>query len=149
MENTYEHVKSFKEKYPGTIAWRLKAHSKIIDKYLNTDEKIIYAFVAQKNEHSYDIVNTNVIALTNKRLIVGTKRLLFGHFFTSITPDMFNDLGVRGGIIWGKLHIDTIKEVLEFSNISKNALPEIEEKITTQMIKEKKKYYKAKEESDK
>ena len=45
-------------KYPLTIAWRIKAHSKIIDKHLNEGEEILYAFVGQKNDRSVDIFNT-------------------------------------------------------------------------------------------
>ena len=72
--------------------------------------------------------------------MIATKRLLFGYFFISITPDMFNDLTVINGIIWGKIKIDTIKEIVFISNIDPNALPEIETNITEYMMEEKKKY---------
>jgi hypothetical protein len=70
---------------------------------------------------------------------LASKRLLFGYFFTAITPDMFNDLNVKMGLIWGKISIDTIKEVVYLSNIQREALPEIETEITEYMMKEKKK----------
>ena len=35
MQTIYEMVKEFARKYPGTIAWRKKAHAKIIKKHLN------------------------------------------------------------------------------------------------------------------
>ena len=63
---------------------------------------------------------------------------MWGYFFTSITPDMFNDLKVETKLVWGKVYIDTIKEFVTLSNISKKALPEIETKITDFMIHEKK-----------
>jgi len=138
---TYQMVHDFKKKYPGTIAWRLKAHSKVMDKHLNPDEEIIYAFAAQKNDHTFDIITTNVIVLTNRRILLASKRLLFGYFFTSITPDMFNDLKVKMGIVWGKVYIDTVKEFICLSNISRDALPEIETSITSFMMEEKRKYY--------
>lgn len=141
---TYEKIKEFKKRYPFTIAWRLKKHCKIIDMHLNPGEEVLYAFAAQKNDNPLDIITTYVIVLTNRRLLLGTKRVFFGYFFTSITPDMFNDLKVRMGIIWGKVYIDTIKEFVTLSNISKKALPEIETKITNFMIKEKQKYHKPK-----
>lgn len=59
---------------------------------------------------------------------------MIGYFFDSITPEMFNDLKVRSGIIWGKIIIDTIKEIVILSNISKSALVEIEEEITSAMM---------------
>lgn len=140
MSETYQKILEFKKKYPWTVAWRLKKHSKIIDKHLNSDEKVIYAFVAQKNEHPFDFVNTNAIVLTDRRIMIATKRILFGYFFTAITPDMFNDITVNRGIIWGNIKIDTIKEVVVLSDIDPRALPEIETEITENMIKEKKKY---------
>ena len=140
MKSCYDFVKKFKNKYPLTIAFRINKHSDIIDKHLNPDEEIIYAFAAQKNTDSFDIVNTNVIALTNKRLIIGTKRLLWGYFLVSITPDLFNDLTVSKEMIWGKVQIDTVKETVTLSNVDPKALPEIETNITEYMMEEKKKY---------
>ncbi len=146
MKSCYDFVKKFKNKYPLTIAFRLKKHSDIIDKHLNPDEEIIYAFAAQKNSDSFDIVNTNVVALTNKRLIIGTKRLLWGYFLVSITPDLFNDLTVSKEMIWGKVQIDTVKETVTLSNVDPKALPEIETNITEYMMEEKKKYKEREEE---
>lgn len=141
MNNSvYEKVREFKNKYPMTIAWRLKAHSKVIESHLNPGEEVLFAFAAQKNDNPLDIITTNVIVITNKRILLGQKRLLFGYFLVSITPDMFNDLTVSMGIIWGKIHIDTIKEVVHLSNIQREALDEIETAITEYMMEEKKKY---------
>lgn len=140
MKSCYKMVREFKNKYPITIAFRLKQHCKVVDIHLNTDEEVIYAFAAQKNFGSFDIVNTNVVALTNKRIIIATKRLMWGYFFISITPDMFNDLTVTKELLWGKVQIDTIKETVTLSNIDPRALPEIENNITTYMMEEKKKY---------
>lgn len=140
MKEVYRLAKEFKRKYPLTIAWRLRSHSKVIAKHLNPDEKILYVFMGQKNHSSFDFVNTNLIVLTSKRLMIATKRLLFGYFFIAITPDMFNDLTVIDGIIWGRIKIDTVKEEVILSNIDPNALPEIETNVSDYMIKEKKKY---------
>lgn len=136
----YKKVKEFKKKYPLTISWRLKAHSKIIEKHLNKDEEILYAFAAQKNDNPVDIITTNVIAITTKRIMIGQKRLLFGYFFNSITPDLFNDIKVKMGIIWGKIYIDTVKEFVTLSNIQKEALTEIETAISDYIVTEKAKY---------
>ena len=140
MKSCYEFVKAYKKKYPMTVSWRLKSHCKVIDKHLNKGEKILYAFAAQKSESTFSLINTNVFAFTNKRIIVATKRLLFGYFFKSITPDMYNDLTVHRGLIWGSIVLDTIKEVITITNIDKNALDEIETNVTEVMIKHKKEY---------
>lgn len=142
MNNSvYEKAKEFKKMYPMTIAWRLKAHSKVIEKHLNPGEEVKYVFGAQKNDNLFDIITTYVVALTNKRILLGQKRLIFGYFFTAITPDMFNDLTVTMGLIWGKIHIDTVKELVHLSNIQREALDDIETAVTEYMMHEKKKYY--------
>lgn len=138
--NVYEQAKQFKSKYGMTVAWRLKKNSKIVEKHLNPGEEVLYVFAAQKNDNPFDVFSTAVVALTNKRLLIGRKRLVFGYFLDSITPDMFNDLNVKATIIWGKIHIDTIKEYVTLSNIDKKALPEIETKISEYMMREKQKY---------
>lgn len=141
MNNVFKKVKEFTSKYPHGITWfRLKQHSKIIEKHLNPGEEVIYAFVGQKNDSFLDVFSTSVIALTNKRILIGQKRLLFGYFLTSITPDLFNDLEVYQGILFGRITIDTIKEVVVITNLDKNSLPEIETSISTFMMEEKKKY---------
>lgn len=140
MKSVYEMVLEFKRKYPMTVAWRLKQNASIIEKHLNSDEYVKYAFAAQKNHSSFDILGTAVIALTNKRLLIGRDRVVIGYFLDSVTPDMFNDLKVKSGIIWGKVYIDTVKEFIILSNISKDALAEIETAITSYMLSEKQKY---------
>lgn len=139
-KSVYSFVKEFKKKYPFTISWRLHQNSKVIDQHINPDEKVIYAFAAQKNYNSFDMITTCVVALTNKRILIGQKRLLFGYFYYSITPDMFNDLSLFTGLLWGKACIDTVKEEIYLSNIQKEALIEIETQISELMMEEKKKY---------
>ena len=136
----YEQVKNFKRKYHMSIAWRLKKNSRIVEKHLNSDETVLYVFTAQKNDKWYDVFSTAVLVMTDKRLLIGRKRLSFGYFFDAITPDMFNDMNVYAGLIWGKINIDTIKEVVVLTNIDKKALPEIETNVTSYMMKAKEKY---------
>ena len=140
--NSYELAREFLKKFPMTIAWRIKQHCKIIDKHLNPNEKILYIFTGQKNDSGFDLVNTNVIALTDRRIMIATKRLVFGYFFKSITPDMYNDLSVSKGLIFGKVVIDTVKEVVTITNIDPRALDEIETNISEIMMKQKKEYIK-------
>ncbi len=138
MQQIYERAKSFKKMYPATIAWRLRAHAKVVEAHLNDDEIVDYVFVAQKNDKIYDIVSTYIIALTNQRILLCQKRLLFGYFTISVQRYMFNDLKVKRGIIWGKIYIDTLKEFIALSNISKNALLEIENQISEHVTKAQK-----------
>ena len=81
-----------------------------------------------------------MVVLTNKRIVLAQKRVLWGYTYLSVTPDMFNDLTVLSGLLWGKVYIDTVKETIILSNVSKNALDDIETQITEYMMTEKKKY---------
>lgn len=141
MGIVYEKVKEFKRKYPGTVTWwRLKKHAAVVEKHLNPGEEVIYAFAGQKNDNPFDLWSTSVIVLSNKRILIGRKRMLFGYMLTTVTPDMFNDMEVYRGILWGKITIDTIKEEIIITDLAKNSLPEIETNISEFMMEEKKKY---------
>lgn len=140
MGRVYEQALRFKERHPMTIAWRLKKNASVIERHLNPGEKALYSFAAQKNDSPFNIWGTAVVTLTTKRILIGRKRVVFGYFLNSITPDMFNDLKVSSGIIWGKVYIDTMKEFITLSNISKEALIEIETEVSSYMLEEKKKY---------
>lgn len=136
----YEKVMAFKRRYPGTIAWRLKAHCKVAADHINNDEEILYAFAAQKSYSFLNIISTFVVVITDKRILLAQKRLFFGYFYYSITPDMFNDLTIKMGIIWGMTIIDTVKETVYLSNLSSGALQEVETVISKYMMQEKRQY---------
>ena len=140
MRSVYKLVLEFKSRHPMTVGWRIKRHCEIVEKHLNPDEDVKYAFIAQKNDNTFNIVDSAVVCLTNKRILIGRSRVVFGYFLNSITPDMFNDLKVMSNVIWGKIYIDTVKEFITLSNIDKSALNEIETKITSYMMEAKKLY---------
>lgn len=140
MHGIYEKALEFKKKFSGTVAWRIKKHSEILERYINPGEEVIYVFCGQKNDDWYDLFTSCVVVLTNKRLLIGQKRVIWGSFYTQITPDLYNDMRVYNGLFFGKITIDTVKEVLTISNLSKDSLDEIETQISEFMMKEKKKY---------
>ena len=142
MASVYSEVKKFMKKYPKTVAFRLKKHSEVIELHLNPDEKVLYAFAGQNNSSSILICNSCVVALTNKRIMIGVKRVLWGYFFTTVTPDMYNDLEVNNNLIWSAIEIDTLKENIYLSNLDPRGAIEAETKITDFMMKEKRKYEK-------
>ncbi len=137
----YEMVRAFKRKYPMTVGWRYKKNASVVAQHLNPNEEVLYAFIAQKNNNMLDFFGSAVIALTNERILIGSKRVVMGYFLDSITPDLFNDLKVASGLIWGKVYIDTVKEFITLSNISKPALIEIETKISEYMLNQKHRTY--------
>ncbi len=146
--NIYELVDEFRKKYPLTIGWRRYKHAKILIKHLNNNEHLQYVFFAQNNNTIFNIWQSCVVGLTNKRILIARKNIIVGYLLSSVTPDLFNDLQVSGGIFWGRVHIDTIKEFITLSNIDKRALPEIESNISSFMIEQKKKYYQEKNGDD-
>ena len=140
MAIVYNKLMEYKHKYSSTIMWRIRSHAKVVENNLHDGEEVLYAFAGQKNNNHLDIFNTYVVVLTSERLIVAQKRLIIGFSFNSITPDMFNDLQITSGLIWGSVMIDTIKEVIYLTNVSKRSLKKKKKTITKYMISEKKKY---------
>lgn len=140
MGKIYNIVKEFEKKYNGGIAWRIKKHVKVVEDYIDKDEEVLYAFCAQKNESFTEIFNTFAIVVTSKRILLGHKRLLWGSFLYSITPDLYNDLQIYKGLFWGKITIDTVKENITLTNLPKGSLDEIETVISDFMMEAKKQY---------
>lgn len=133
-------VMEFKKRYPMTIMWRVKKHCRVIEKHLNPKEKVLYAFAAQRNDSATDIFDTAVLCVTNERLMLAQDQILYGYTLSSVTPEMYNDIHIYSGILWGKITIDTVKEVIHFSNFEKKSLPEIESIISMYMMEAKKMY---------
>ncbi len=142
FESCFERVEAFKKKFPITVCWRLKRHSEIIEKHLNPNEQLLFAFAAQLNEGKWHLFDTAIIALTSERIMIGHKGLIYGYNYLTVTPDMYNDLKVRKNLIWSDVEIDTIKENVYISNLDPDGAIEIETKITEFMMKEKRKYVK-------
>lgn len=144
MESVYSQVVTFKKKYPMTITHhRLLKHAQVIERHLNPGEYVKYAFPAQKNAKMLDFFETCIVAITNERLLIGQKRVMFGYYLSSITPDMYNDLQIRSGLLFGGVTIDTVKELIELSNLDKKSLPEIETAVSSFMMEAKKQYAKS------
>ena len=137
VEEIYQKANSFLKKYPFTLVFRIRQHSKVLAKHLNEDEEIYYLFPAQKNYSVFDIFSTCLVALTNKRILIVQKRVVPGYRLNSVTPDLFNDFQVFKGLLFGKLNIDTVKEVIELSNLDPRSLPEIETTLSEYLLKEK------------
>ena len=140
MGQVYDKALEFKRKHRGGIAWNLKDHCDVVEKHLNPGEYVRFAFAGQKSEKFYEMIYTCVVVLTNKRILIGQKRVVWGYFLSSITPDLYNDLLVYQGLIWGQIKIDTVKEEVTISDLPKSGLDEIETNITEMMMDEKQKY---------
>lgn len=136
MSVVYDKVMEYKNKYSGTVAWRLQKHCSVIDGYINPDEEVLYAFCGQKNADWWDIWTTAVIVLTDKRLLIGQKRVVWGSFYNQVTPEMYNDMQIYRGLLFGKVTIDTVKEKVVITNLDKKSLDEIETAISTFMLEE-------------
>ena len=64
MGIVYDQIVDFKKKFKSTIAWRTKAHSKIIEKHLNPGEDVTFSFAAQGDRSSLEIFNNSSNILT-------------------------------------------------------------------------------------
>jgi len=137
LEEIYKKVNQFLKKYPFTIAWRIRQHSKIMARHVNPDERVIYLFAAQKNDSVFDIFSTCLVAFTSQRILVVQKRVLPGYNLNSITPDLFNDFQVKKGFVFGKVTIDTAKEVVNLTDLDPRSLPEIETNLSEYLLHEK------------
>jgi hypothetical protein len=137
MGKIYDLAKLQKAQYNGSVCWRMAKHAEIVENHLNPGEEPIYVFCGQKNDRFYDIFTSCVVVLTNRRILIGQKRLLWGYFLSAITPDLYNDMEVYSGLIWGKITIDTIKEEIIITNLDKRSLPEIETNISEFMMNAK------------
>ena len=140
MGKVYDQAKLFMLKYPGNMVFRIRKHAKVVEKHLNPGENVQFVFVGQKNSSAFDWFSSCVFAITDRRILIGRKRLLWGYFLSAITPDLYNDMQVYQGLIWGGVTIDTVKEEIVITNISKKGLDEIETRISEFMMEEKKKY---------
>lgn len=136
-KGVYKRVLNFKKKYSFTLALRLKKHSQVIENILDDDEETLYAFCGQRNDENSVFFATCVVCLTNKRIIIGQKRVLWGYFVTSISPELFNDLKIYSNLLWGKVEIDTAKEVVFISNLDKHSLDEVETSVNKIMLENK------------
>ena len=116
-------VLDFKKRFKGGVSFRVKKHAEVLEGYINPDEKVLYAFPAQKNESFKEVFNTFAVVLTY-----------------TVTPDMYNDMEIYKGLIWGKITIDTVKELIILSNLPKSSLDEIETVISNFMMEAKKMY---------
>lgn len=141
-ESVYESCKTFMKKFPRTIAWRIKAHSSIVQEHINEDEVVLYSFAGQKNTNILQPFFTTVIVFTNKRMLLGRKRYLGRYYYTSITPDMLNDFELKTSILYGAVEIDTVKEHFVINCPDKKSLPAIEDALSKYMVNEKLKYVK-------
>lgn len=142
QKDLYQRVNEFLKKYPFTIVFRLRKHVKVLEKHLNPGEEVFYIFPAQKNSSVFDIFATCVVAFTNKRILIAQKRVVPGYRLSSITPDLFNDFQVFKGLFFGKLDIDTVKEVVHLSNLDIRCLNELETNLSEYLLKEKPKIMK-------
>ena len=75
--------------------------------------------------------------LTNKRILIAQKRVLPGYNLNSISIDLFNDFQVYRRLIFGRVDIDTVKEIVQVSNLGPKSLVEIETNLSEYLLKQK------------
>ena len=73
MSITYELARNFKKKYPKTVAWRLKSHSKIIDMHLSDNEEISIPAIPEVRNFSYTIIDNKIYYRENSLMYLQDK----------------------------------------------------------------------------
>ena len=108
---------------------------------LVNDKKIIKN---NNNKSLIDILLESIKKSMNTMLmILGTITLFFviNAIINPLNKPLISGiLEVRKGLFYGRIYIDTVKEVVKFSNIQPSALSDIETAVTYYMMEEKKKY---------
>ena len=144
-QRIYESCKDFLKKYPRTIAWRVKQHSKVVQSHLNDDEVVLFTFIGQKNTNFLQPFYTTIIVFTNKRMLLARKRFFGRYYYASVTPDMLNDFEIRANILFGTVEVDTVKEHFTINCLDKRALVKIEDALSKYLVDEKLKQNKEKQ----
>lgn len=140
-KSIYEEAREFRKKFPLTVAFRLKANSAVVQKHLDDGETPLYTFVGQKRKDRMGTNQTAVVTITDKRILIGRSKLFhFGYTLNVITPDMFNDLRVECGPVFGSVILDTVKEKVIITHLDRRSLDDIENNVSGTMTNLKKEY---------
>lgn len=109
-------------------SWTLK-HFATIEKQLQNDEEVLFAFVGLHNYQSLTVHNHNfAYALTNKRFIMGQKKMM-GENIQIVLRKNLNDVTKSTGMLTGILTFDTIKETFNVRS-NKDEINSIYDAIT-------------------
>jgi hypothetical protein len=107
MGIVYEKILRFKNKYPSTFALRLKKHAEVAEKSLMKGEKVYEAYCAcNENFRSYAIV------ITDKRIILAHKNLMFGYHVESISKDKIYKIDNEQGFKWSEISLNSLTETI-------------------------------------
>ena len=119
----------------------MKANSAVVQKHLDAGETPLYTFVGQKRKDRMGRNQTAVVTITDKRILIGRSQLFhFGYTLNVITPDMFNDLRVECGPVFGSVILDTVKEKVIITHLDRRSLDDIENHVSGTMTNLKKEY---------
>ena len=107
MKSVYELVLEFKQRHPFTIAWRLKQNSSVIERHLNSDERVLYAFVAQKNNNTIHLIPESKEDLVLQLQTLFKKHVIYSElkqrgvesfdyvYFQKIFQSSYNDVNIK------------------------------------------------------
>jgi hypothetical protein len=130
MKSIYEKALEFKNRYPGTFGYRLKKHAKVIEDNLLEGEKVTNVYCG-----SLGTFDTAILAITNKRIILGHKKLFFGSKCVSINNDKICSVNAYNGMIWGKVIISSLSDdYFALYHLGKKASTKIQEGIIDRTI---------------
>lgn len=109
-------------------------HFAVLEKNLMTDENPIMTFIGLHNYISSTKHSGNyAFALTNKRIILGQSKMV-GENFQSINIGNINDITYSGGMLFGILTVDTLREKFNIA-LDKNSAQNINLRLHEELEK--------------
>lgn len=131
MPYTLNEIKEQMEQVGIKDLFGTKREVKQLPGIINDDEVIVYGCSGM------DDGNTVLCILTNKRILMLDKGLLYGIKSTEIPLDMVNGVSYSKGLVLGKISITNGATITKLENVNKNDAP-----IMANAIKEQAEQYK-------
>lgn len=101
----YEKVMEFKNKFSGVPATRLERHAEVAMKSLAEGENVLHVYCGLD-----EFYRTQIVVVTDRRVIVARKKLLFGSRISSIDRDKVCNIHNRRSLLWNDIFFNTLTE---------------------------------------
>ena len=132
MSYTLNEIKEQMEQVGIKDLFGTKREVKQLPDIINDDEVIVYGCSGMNDG------NTVLCILTNKRILMLDKGLLYGIKSTEIPLDMVNGVSYSKGLMLGKISITNCATITKLENVNKNDAP-----IMSNAIKEQAEQHKS------
>lgn len=112
MGRVYEKLMLFKNRYPHTLTSRLYAHATVAENSLADKEEVLYASCGFD-----ELFRTIIFVVTDKRVLVARKKLVYGYYCTSIDKEKICQINTSKGMFLTNVSIRTLTETFGSVNL--------------------------------